>query len=826
MGDGGPDRKGTGEGTIRSSFSISLPTARDVATRSTGTVPENMISTLHLLLCDPAANGRLVATIDCVPELELLAPDASRWGFVVEVPQGTWDMLLVANASEKVSALTVGTSRRVNVETIGIFNTTRWVIDGTSEATSIPMYGSLSGVTVSSTGVSNDTFQLTRMLARINVEVAAAARDDFALTQVYFNRPVTGGRLASVSGGISLNPTQSYVSRFNWGVSDPTALLNQIYVFESRPSTDPANPVCIIVQGNYNGASSYYRLDPVDASGAPIDIVRNHSYNFVITSVNGAGAGSISAAIAAGASNNIDVEVIDYDDADTGAANLQGTKYPVTVKPAVNGSAMSNYALAPQGLKVTVSATPAQNYSFAGWSASGMTLTPAQQAANPMQFTMPARGVILTPSFASDIPGTVTILPTLLEDVGAGYDIGVTFTATPYTDIPKGATVTLSSTLATTNLNYVWVGWEVLSGNITAPANSAGSFLMPDGAVVLRPKVRYRYYRLNTPAVTGGVYTATANYGLPAPPTGVRYNERIALEATPRDGYLFNGWVTTPTSVAGVTNTPANSVKNPTSFNMPSQEVTVSPSFIQGYRVTATVSPATMPAVTYSHAAAPDPGVPVGTAVTLTVPTAPDYTFTGWTGDITSTDNPLTVTVTDRHISVVANSVFSPGIADDLNQIYWDPENSNGDTPVTIADAINSGYCDRPTASNGKKWRYPRATEFQTLINNTTVKFYEDHLEVYSWDHLSPRYINFPIQSRGDSYGLYYTIQFSNYFLGTARQLVGSIPRTIYTYAQLQMDKYSYIEYRIGWELGTGGVSGTEQGSTSTKVYVRCVLDY
>ena len=36
MGDGGPDRKGTGEGTIRSSFSISLQTARDVATRSTG----------------------------------------------------------------------------------------------------------------------------------------------------------------------------------------------------------------------------------------------------------------------------------------------------------------------------------------------------------------------------------------------------------------------------------------------------------------------------------------------------------------------------------------------------------------------------------------------------------------------------------------------------------------------------------------------------------------------------------------------------------------------------------------------------------------------
>ncbi len=66
----------------------------------------------------------------------------------------------------------------------------------------------------------------------------------------------------------------------------------------------------VIIAGSYQGhATSYYKVDLVDASGKYLNILRNFDYTVVIESVSGDGYSSAAAAAAAAASNNINASI-------------------------------------------------------------------------------------------------------------------------------------------------------------------------------------------------------------------------------------------------------------------------------------------------------------------------------------------------------------------------------------------------------------------------------------------------------------------------------------------------------------------------------------
>ncbi|MBQ6581173.1 MAG: hypothetical protein IIX32_04170, partial [Alistipes sp.] len=66
----------------------------------------------------------------------------------------------------------------------------------------------------------------------------------------------------------------------------------------------------VIIAGSYQGhATSYYKVDLVDASGKYLNILRNFDYTVVIESVSGDGYSSADAAAAAAASNNINASI-------------------------------------------------------------------------------------------------------------------------------------------------------------------------------------------------------------------------------------------------------------------------------------------------------------------------------------------------------------------------------------------------------------------------------------------------------------------------------------------------------------------------------------
>jgi len=106
--------------------------------------------------------------------------------------------------------------------------------------------------------------------------------------------------------------------------------------------------------------------------------------------------------------------------------------------------------------------------------------------------------------------------------------------------------------------------------------------------------------------------------------------------------------------------------------------------------------------------------------VTLTATANAGWTFTGWTGDITSTDNPLSVTV-ESNISVTANftqNEYSLSVTVDptgSGSVALDPPQGPyhyGDI-VTLTPTANAGY----TFSN---WTGATVTENQVTITGDT----------------------------------------------------------------------------------------------------------
>lgn len=126
------------------------------------------------------------------------------------------------------------------------------------------------------------------------------------------------------------------------------------------------------------------------------------------------------------------------------------------------------------GDAATVTATPAAGYTFAGWTATGITLTPAQASAAVLNFTMPAGNVTLAASFNA-IPYTVTATAVPAN--------GGTFSAiAPSYTVGQAVSVT-----ATASAGFQFNGWTATGITLT-PAQAAAavlSFNMPAGNVTL-----------------------------------------------------------------------------------------------------------------------------------------------------------------------------------------------------------------------------------------------------------------------------------------------------------------------------------------------------
>jgi hypothetical protein len=157
------------------------------------------------------------------------------------------------------------------------------------------------------------------------------------------------------------------------------------------------------------------------------------------------------------------------------------------------------------GTSATVIATPAANFSFAGWTGD------LAGTANPATVLMDADKAVQ----AVFVPVTFSL--TTLATVGGSVTSGGVF--------PSGTSVAV---IATADPAYDFVGWTVdLSGT-----SNPGSVVM-NAAKTVRANFALKAFALSTSATAGGSVTAGGTY-----PLGVT----VSISATPDAGHFFSGW--------------------------------------------------------------------------------------------------------------------------------------------------------------------------------------------------------------------------------------------------------------------------------------------
>jgi uncharacterized repeat protein (TIGR02543 family) len=296
-----------------------------------------------------------------------------------------------------------------------------------------------------------------------------------------------------------------------------------------------------------------------------------------------------------------------------------GTTYSLSVNVSPQGA--GTVSLNPAGgsytagTQVTLTATPSSGYVFSNWTGDLTGTT------NPATITMNSNKTVtavftqqqvqqytLTTSVSPQGAGTVSLNP-----AGGSYTAGtqVTLTATPssgyvfsnwtgdLTGTTNPATITMNSN-KTVVANFSGSGSGGTTYSLSVSVSPQGA-----GTVSLNP--------------AGGVYTA---------------GTQVTLTATANSGYVFSSW---SGDLSGTT--------NPATITMDSNK-TVTAVFTQQqqqqYTLTTSVSPTGAGTVSLNPAGG---SYTAGTQVTLTATPNSGYVFSNWTGDLTGTTNPVTITM-------------------------------------------------------------------------------------------------------------------------------------------------------------------------------------
>ncbi len=323
----------------------SVPKAKGPTTYALSEDSENEVSEVVVLLFDIHGNFTYQPIYIGSSYITTHPTDSQIKTFTVKVPEGIYDMVVLANANQTLgNALSTISEERPKAEVLGgllLANDGKW--NATLESPGyipIPMWGEITGVDFSGSASINISVKLVRMLAKIDVSLASTtAKENFNLESVrlynYYNKGqvipnesnwdkdlivVSGPSIPATAEMIAtpLIYDGSVIKKEN---SRGFSCNNEIYTFETdagNASTLSENS-CLVVGGKYGSDSqtTFYRIDFGNNSGnnnTYLPLLRNHTYQVNILDVKGRGLPT-----AAEAFNsrpvNIDANVINWDDA-------------------------------------------------------------------------------------------------------------------------------------------------------------------------------------------------------------------------------------------------------------------------------------------------------------------------------------------------------------------------------------------------------------------------------------------------------------------------------------------------------------------------------
>ncbi len=369
-------------------------------------------------------------------------------------------------------------------------------------------------------------------------------------------------------------------------------------------TTSTLNPLDVVMDATKtltaNFAINEYvlTLEAVKGSVTKSPEQSTYTHGTTVTLTATAGAGYHFTGWTSAVTSSANPLVLTMDSTKTLVANFALNEYALTVE-ATNGSVTKSpdHVTYAHGTTVTLTATPEAGYHFTGWTSDVTTST------NPLVVTMDSTKT-LTATFVINAY-TLTV-----EVTGTTGTVSVSPEQTPYT---HGTTVTLTATPA---VGYHFTGW---SGSETSTDNPL--MVTMDSTKTLTANFAINEYVLTLEAVKGSVTKSPDQ-------TSYTHGTTVTLTATAGAGYHFAGWTSAVTSSA-----------NPLVLTMDSTKTLVANFALNEYALTVEATNGSVKKspdhVTYAH----------GTTATLTAAPEAGYHFTGWTGDVTTSTNPLVVTM-------------------------------------------------------------------------------------------------------------------------------------------------------------------------------------
>ncbi|MBN2349039.1 MAG: InlB B-repeat-containing protein [Bacteroidales bacterium] len=203
---------------------------------------------------------------------------------------------------------------------------------------------------------------------------------------------------------------------------------------------------------------------------------------------------------------------------------------------------------------------------------------------------------------------------------------------------PAGYVVQVTA-IPATGSGYVFTGW---SGAATGSSNPVNITMNSNKTLTANFAILYTLTVNANP--TGSGYFSPGGGTYPA-------GQVINVTAIPVSGYRFTGW-------SGA----ASGSANPVSITMNSSK-TLTGNFERVYILTTTATPSDKGIITPSGGT-----YSANTVISVTATPAPGYIFSGWTGSVTSFDNPLSITMD-------ANKSLNAAFIQEIN--FWKQNNSD-----------------------------------------------------------------------------------------------------------------------------------------------------
>jgi uncharacterized protein (TIGR02145 family)/uncharacterized repeat protein (TIGR02543 family) len=328
----------------------------------------------------------------------------------------------------------------------------------------------------------------------------------------------------------------------------------------------------------------------------------------------------------------------------------QNTTFKLTIT-STNGQVVisPNATVFDSGTIVTLTPVPSSNYHFSGWNGA------LSGTANPATITMNSAKSVIA-NFEANAPNTFAL--TVLVPNG-------TVQKTPdQTQYDSGSVVTLT---AVPDAGYQFTGW---SGGITGTTNP--SSVTMNAAKSVTANFALKTYALSVTASNGSVTKSPNANSLDS-------GTVVTLTAVPDAGYQFTGWS------GGLTGT-----TNPTSVMMNAAKSVVANFAPKAYTLS-------IVATNGSVSKSPDANsYDSGIVVMLTAVPDAGYQFTGWSGGLTGTTNPTSVTMNAAK-SVTANFTlkkFALSITSSNGSVSKSPNADSFDsgTVVILTAVPDAGY--------------------------------------------------------------------------------------------------------------------------------------